>query len=154
MSYRIEKNGFEVRGFKLGQKVVLDDDKNERVIIGFSEDGASHFIAISTQFGSEMRHSEYATVVLDGYESTSYQWESQYCLSIVETNETAQEDLSDSQLPQDVSSIHAIEILEDVMKDEFVHEYFFGNDEGKLFSCYTQEQMNIMKQCIEVLKSM
>ena len=65
MSYKIEKVGYEYRGYKLGQKVMYD--KKEVEIIGFDEKEkvCGAFLAISTTSGNGITHNGYLTSVLD-----------------------------------------------------------------------------------------
>jgi hypothetical protein len=152
MSYVIREEGYEYRGFKLGQMVIYKDEIVTRKIIGFDErnECVDYFLLLDR--GSDgkgtLRYSlDFITSLLKNtvaHEEDLITW----AMAI----DVLRVDPSDDQLPQDISTIHAVEIIEDIIKDEFVHEYFMGSDNSELFSCFTQEQMNIMKQCIEVLK--
>ena len=79
MSYKIEKEGFEMYGFKLGQMT-----KQGRVI-GFDENDTNCGIAVECNNASlDVIRSVNMTIVLDGCEDCEYEWVNKNLIEIIE----------------------------------------------------------------------
>lgn len=105
MGYIIEKEGYEYRGVKLGQKCIYFGD--ESTVIGFDENDDGSFIAIRMDNYDGIHESECATIVLKGHEKYGYDW---MCLDDIEL--LPYEEI----LSQQISPIHVADVLEDVLK--------------------------------------
>lgn len=82
---RIEKRGYEYRGFKLGQKIKFKG--NLCTIIAFHLDESDKvFIAINKKYHSCIRDSSiiHRMVVLEGHEYSEYMWISKERIDIIE----------------------------------------------------------------------
>lgn len=74
MGIKMEKEGYEFKGLKLGQTVIRNNIASK--IIVFDESGAKEFIMISVVKDSPCKahRSAYVTVVLKGCEGQNYNW--------------------------------------------------------------------------------
>lgn len=68
MSYRIEKEGYEMYGFKLGQMT------NQGRIIGFDENDRQYGIVVECSSNNLIRNSICITIVLEGCEDCKYEY--------------------------------------------------------------------------------
>ena len=138
MSYRFEKEGFEYLGIKLGQKCIYDGV--ECTVVGFDENEelGCQFIAINYTgaIKGELKNSSLATVILEKYIESDYDWASEEGIKLLPFTPSD----SDENLPQQISPIHALEILEDEV-NRLTNKYGLG------------EELLVVKECISVLKS-
>lgn len=76
MSYQIKKEGYEIKGVKLGQKCICKNE--ETIIIGFDNRDTEEFIAVKTKAGAGVAVTEtmYMTHALDvaHNENFNYTW--------------------------------------------------------------------------------
>jgi len=129
---RIEKEGYEYRGFKLGEKVMYtchSFPSEIRTIIGFDEDEGEVFIMLSGD--ASMIH-EYLTLKMVALaDTTDFEW--------AHINEV--EKLNSETLPQLISPIHALDILEDEINQI---NYHYG---------IPKPHLQRILECIEIIKS-
>lgn len=149
MSYVVREEGYEYRGFKLGQSVVYNGEI--RKIVGFDEKrlDINYFVLLNEGVEELSFTWDSITSILEEFTFTYPQniigtWARQELVSVIA------DEPSDDQLPQEISSTHAIEILEDTLSD---YEIIYEDSNCLGHNCYSDEQVNIMKQCIEILKS-
>jgi len=113
MGYRIEQEGFEFQGVKLGQKCIMDDE--ETIVIGFDEDEYNHerFIVVKSKGkvgDMKLSQSGVVTVILNKCGSYYYDWVSLSEIELIEP-------LTDEENPPyAISPIHVADILEDIIK--------------------------------------
>lgn len=82
---RVEKEGYEYRGFKLGQKVRLKEDEKEYKIIGFDENAENCFIALNVK--QKYANNIYWTVMLEDMKNKHCFWVTPEQLEIIEMTE-------------------------------------------------------------------
>lgn len=116
MGYRIEQEGFEFRGVKLGQKCIVDGE--ETIIIGFDKDDDYRFILVKDNgdYGSRVDSSDCITTLLEGHEDSLYEWRNLDDIELIESS------IDEENLPQSISPIHVADILEDVLKMDMYEE--------------------------------
>ena len=90
MSYEIKEEGYECRGFKLGQMT------NKGRIIGFDikRSDFGKFIATDNNMNiikTTICNSEYVTTILSGHENSSYAWFSNREIELIENIEECKE---------------------------------------------------------------
>jgi hypothetical protein len=136
MLYRIEKEGFEIRGVKLGQKCIYDGV--ETIVIGLDIELAGDFIAIR-DFSNDkypLSTTTFDCVILYKHDNFSYNWVSKDDIILLPFTPSD----SDENLPPQISPTHALEIMEDEV-NRLTHKYGLG------------EELRVVKECISVLKS-
>ena len=93
MSYKVEKAGYEFRGYKLGEKVMYRGE--ETMIIGFDENEkvSGAFLAISITSGNEITHNAYLTSVLDTAKNKciKFRWVSELIVTPIQESEKPME---------------------------------------------------------------
>jgi len=137
MGYRIEQEGFEFQGVRLGQKCLLDDE--EVTVIGFDEDEGitERFIVVKAQgCNGDMiiSQSRVVTVILNKYEDCYYDWVSLHEIEFINLI------VDELNPPKQISPIHVADILEDAA-DNWI------KDESNCADSY-----NIINRCIEALR--
>lgn len=130
MGYRIEKEGYEYRGVKLGQKCVWEGE--EFTVIGFDENDDLSFIAINIVDPFGICEASCVTVILEGCEKDGYEW--------VELDDIQLHPYEESP-PQQISQIHVPEVLTDVLNMDWSGELELA------------EIRNTIQQCINSLNS-
>jgi hypothetical protein len=138
MGYRIEKEGYEYRGVKLGQKCICFDE--ETIVIGFDDHDCVEFIVVSdvnNDSSDEIATSDYVDIILYKHEKDCYVWASLDDITLLpyEENEITPQ-------PQ-ISPIHAIDILEDEIS-KLIENYPTIKQSDQL--CWVNE-------CIELIKN-
>ena len=120
MGYRIEQEGFEFQGVRLGQK--CKDFKNEdAIVIGFDmeEDETSSFIMISNNSNSGSivaSKSSCVDVILSGYELTQYNWGGLKDIDMSDKMDEMLNAIDELNPPKQISPIHVADILEDTLQ--------------------------------------
>jgi len=133
MEYRIEQEGYEFNGVKLGSKHLYGNE--EVIVIGFDEYDDCDFIAINYDDNytpSIIKKSSFVTVILNGYSDSIYEWVSKSELKLIE------ESVDEENLPQSISPIHVADILEDVLQMKWYDE--------------ADEIREILNECIKSLR--
>lgn len=106
--YRIEQEGYEYLGIRLGQKCLYFG--TETTVIGFDEnedDENCAFLMIENKNRTmETKNSSYLTTLLDGYEESGYNWIYLGEVTMIKSEE-------DEFLSKSISQIHALDVLED-----------------------------------------
>lgn len=81
MSYEIKEEGYEYKGFKLGQMT------NKGKIIGFDIYGCDNFIAINnniSEYDYNISESDYVDIILKDFENYSFSWFNPNKLELIE----------------------------------------------------------------------
>jgi hypothetical protein len=110
MSYRVEQEGFEYRGYKLGQNVVYEGKQVK--IIGFDEEDDDLFIAVNCMYQTVKIGESLATVILQGMELSSYDWAMGGEITNISVGEINNDE---ENLPPSISPIHVPDILTDIL---------------------------------------
>lgn len=135
MAYRIEQNGYEFKGVKLGSKCIVDGE--ETMVIGFDEDDGDDpsFIAVISQVRDDLKllQSGAVTVILEKYGDYYYDWVAPHEIKLIEDDEV--------NLTQSISQIHVADILEDVLQMDMTDP-----DEAYDIRC-------ILNECIKSLRA-
>ena len=135
MNYKIEQEGFELRGVKLGQKCFFNG--SETFVIGFDVDQTEDFIAIkdSSDVGYPFSTTVFNCVILSGYENSDYDWVSKDEITLLPFIP------SDDSLPTEISHVHVADILEDLLEMDMDNE-----DEQFNIRCIINECIKSLRQ--------
>jgi hypothetical protein len=128
MAYKVEKKGYVVKGFFLGQRVMSME--HESIIIGFDEDCDTNlsFICVKRDERSAIpiSDSKYVTVGLEGEEDSRMSWE--YARDVIAL-EACGENRKGWVAKNDFQSRNGL-----VKKDTFVVETTTKNNESKILT--------------------
>lgn len=116
MSYEIKEEGYEYRGFKLGQMT------NNGKIIGFDTRDISPFIVTDNNIDEHsivLSESKYVNVILKGYEDSEFSWFGEKELQLVN------DDNSEELPPISKTQLNIILQIRNVIDDATVKVEFF-----------------------------
>ena len=122
MSYEIKEDGYECRGFKLGQMT------NYGKIIGFDTRCVDFgkFIATDNNMNiikTTICNSEYVTTILSGHENSSYAWFSNREIELIENIEECKEII-----PTIQTQLNVIQQIRNVIDNVTVKVEFFSEE--------------------------
>ena len=119
MSYEIKEEGFECRGFKLGQMT------NYGKIIGFDIKNIDLFVATDStidEHSISLLESSYVNVILKGYEDSDFSWFSEKELQII--NDNKPEEITSTMKTQ----LNVIQQIRNVIDNVTVKVEFFSEE--------------------------
>jgi hypothetical protein len=119
MSYEIKEEGYECRGFKLGQMT------NNGKIIGFDTRNISPFIVTDNNIDEHsivLSESKYVSVILKGYEDSEFSWFGEKELKLV--GDSNQEELP----PISKTQLNVIHQIRNVIDNATVKVEFFSEE--------------------------
>ena len=119
MSYEIKEEGYEYRGFKLGQMTIYGK------IIGFDTRNVTPFIVTDNNIDEHnipLSESSYVSVILKGYEDFEFSWFSEKELQLV--NDDNPEELP----PISKTQLNIIQQIRNVIDNATVKIEFFSEE--------------------------